>query len=427
MPCQKTSPEQASTMPSTDKASVNGQCETSIEISRDLRIILALFPLPFIIFAITSGNHLTYILTYGSWIFLANVKLFSIGLFGKRPSHLIVFIALIFFVNLFATLPIQSADNDEAKLAILLKAILFLNMLYIFDLMRPFGLRKVFAPAVPVAVLGVTASLVHLIINPEMHFDRHLYFGLQPNLGGEILFALLILVFWGGSRSIFLILLPVVFYCMFLLQSRAAILALVIFFTFFAGLYFIQKKRAYALALTAGASSLYFFLFLPQVEYIVKLFLERAMLVNDQYRGLNTGFTGRTETWQWALELFSQRPFFGYGLDQSPSSSFGLDIHSGPLLIVAEFGIFGILLLITIILIFFRKIFKHQNISPVLLACFVLLLFAPRAINMNIFPLIMWIALLPWPKDQIDWEARAIGVTRSERKIKLSSVMLHGK
>ena len=49
-------------------------------------------------------------------------------------------------------------------------------------------------------------------------------------------------------------------------------------------------------------------------------------------------------------------------------------------------GIFGIFLLITVTMNIFIKTLKYQSISQVLVACLALLLFSPRAINLNIFP-----------------------------------------
>lgn len=369
-------------------------------LPRNLRIILFFFPTPFLIFLITEGNNIAYGAAYALWIAIANFEILINARTNKFPSKIVILLAAALFFNLFIISLQERDETVQTTLLLLLKIVMFLNTIYIFDTLRRYGLRSVFGPITASATFMIILSAVNLFAYPQFHFGRHLYFGLHPNLGGEFLIGLLILIWWGGRKYIFLASTAIVLILLVLLQSRSAFLSLV-FFLAVAAIWRIGPKRSIYIYITLMGAAATLIIFTPLQNFAVNLldqFLSRVMLVNDLHRGINTGLTGRVETWRWALVLFEQKPFFGFGLDQGPRTLAGIDIHSGPLLLLVEFGAIGILLFL---FVFFKSIhhaFTNKLISPAIAACWVLFLLQPRLINLNIFPMIMWLAILPWPQ-----------------------------
>jgi O-antigen ligase len=75
--------------------------------------------------------------------------------------------------------------------------------------------------------------------------------------------------------------------------------------------------------------------------------------VNDPYRGIDTGFTGRTEPWTYGLTLAMERPVLGYGYRESEGlfgPALGIDsAHNGYITMMIDTGIIGLLLYLVFI------------------------------------------------------------------------------
>jgi O-antigen ligase len=67
--------------------------------------------------------------------------------------------------------------------------------------------------------------------------------------------------------------------------------------------------------------------------------------LNDRYRGLGTGFTGRVGAWEEALDLFRENPVFGVGFRMHERyMTAASSAHNGYLSLLAETGAVGALL-----------------------------------------------------------------------------------
>ncbi|MEZ5353911.1 MAG: O-antigen ligase family protein [Bryobacteraceae bacterium] len=67
------------------------------------------------------------------------------------------------------------------------------------------------------------------------------------------------------------------------------------------------------------------------------------LLLDDRYRGVGTGFTGRIEAWEEALAMFRENPFFGVGFRMHERYMTSLSsAHNGYLSMLAETGVTGI-------------------------------------------------------------------------------------
>lgn len=373
------------------------------QMPRALALILAAFPLPFMIFALSGGDDVLYRGTYLAWVIAANLGLIFAGHFGQRPSRAVIVIGLILTLNVTAAGFRSSLESGQIAFAPFLKILIFLNAIYVFDLLRPYGWRAVFAPMRPLALGLIAASLAHLILAPELRFGRHLYFGLHPNLGGELLVGALALLWLGGGRIVFAVAAALVLYGLSLLQARAALLAVLMMILLWVLWHPVTGRSLLALTVTATLVLLGLLavaLIGPLQEMLVARlgqFGEAVLRLDDPYRGIGTGLTGRVETWALAFEQLSARPLLGFGLDQAATTARGTAIHGGPLVILAEFGLIGLGLIWVILAGLARAVARDRALAVMLLACLFLFLFQPRAINLNLFPMVMWIGLLSWP------------------------------
>ena len=71
-------------------------------------------------------------------------------------------------------------------------------------------------------------------------------------------------------------------------------------------------------------------------------FSEQTLHLDDRYRGLNSGFSGRTELWRLTYEVWLSNPLVGIGY-RAHEYYPGLEIssHNGYLALLAETGIVG--------------------------------------------------------------------------------------
>lgn len=99
-----------------------------------------------------------------------------------------------------------------------------------------------------------------------------------------------------------------------------------------------RSRRTVLLAAGAciGASAI-----LTQWDW-VRAAVNDLFLLDDRYRGLGTGFTGRIEAWEEAFELFRANPVFGVGFRMHERYMSSLpSAHNGYLSMLADTGIMG--------------------------------------------------------------------------------------
>lgn len=88
----------------------------------------------------------------------------------------------------------------------------------------------------------------------------------------------------------------------------------------------------------------------PYVSGVLPAFLDNLMKIDDPYRGLGQGFTGRDELWQAAADLWRQSPIFGVGFRQHEQfMPFNRSAHNAYLAMLADTGIFGFVWYVTLI------------------------------------------------------------------------------
>jgi O-antigen ligase len=151
-----------------------------------------------------------------------------------------------------------------------------------------------------------------------------------------------------------------------IVSSRGSIVALAIFLAVY---HTLHKGTLNAMAFGGAVGLLVFFTLLisPGARDIV---MEKILHVHDSHRGVGSGFTGRVEMWQTAINAFWQRPLTGWGFRSASLGEAGAvgGVHSGWLKIFAESGVFGgVLMVATVGLVIWRRFIlasRLRTLSP---------------------------------------------------------------
>jgi len=119
-------------------------------------------------------------------------------------------------------------------------------------------------------------------------------------------------------------------------------------------LFFLLDKRQSAgrryaiISLLAGAGTILAFAHSQEMWAAINSFL----LLDDPYRGIGTGLSGRTVAWGEAWRLFLQSPLVGVGFRaHEPLMRYATSSHNGYIALLAEVGIFGFLFALAILVI----------------------------------------------------------------------------
>jgi O-antigen ligase len=130
-----------------------------------------------------------------------------------------------------------------------------------------------------------------------------------------------------------------------LMSSRASLLAIVIIGVSVLGcrlldfkLRGLPRSRNTVLMMLAGLAAV------ALLAYTNADFLfHDVLLLDDDERGIGTGFTGRLEIWQAAYELWRENFFFGVGYGQHVEQmGLGIYAHNMMLVLLSELGLFGL-------------------------------------------------------------------------------------
>jgi len=175
----------------------------------------------------------------------------------------------------------------------------------------------------------------------------------HPNFLGIVSFGLAVSALAVRPRILAALLIAGNIFIIIETESRSALGAVLLALLVFALLHAYQvRERRGALALIG----VIFCAAIVAVLYYgtIESWFSSLFFLNDRYRGLGTGFTGREGAWQEAIDLFMENPVLGVGfrmheryMTVTPSA------HNGYLSILAETGIVGSapLLVLTAILL----------------------------------------------------------------------------
>lgn len=375
-------------------------------------IVLFFFFLPYMVhcFLGPQGELITMFglpqFPYRATQILFGVTLLGCAMVLMRKHHLtlspqakiVTVVLLAAYGAQLATLVLR--PNPVFSMEVLQLTIQFLITFIGFDLMaRRLSFEDFARAAGPLALIFLLASTIHLQFFATKIWGRSLFWGLHPNYGGELLAGAAMLVAFQKQPAIRWFGYALAVFCLVQVQARASLLAALVVI---AGVEAWGQRGVLTRMLAIGAAGLVavcvLLLVSPSAMSRASDFVaNQIFMANNPNRGLGSGFVGRDETWAVAVKDIIASPIAGKGMQQSGQTLLGLPIHNGYLKNLAEFGVpFGLVLNLMLIVGTFWAFRQDRRLGFVMLACHIEYFFAPRNVNLSVFPLMMWIAILPW-------------------------------
>jgi len=217
------------------------------------------------------------------------------------------------------------------------------------------------------AVLGTAFVTFILITGPRIQGRLSISLTSHPNYLGLIAFGLLMCSLMVRARLLAGCMIATNFVVIVATESRgslvAAFLGLLVFFTLK-----ITRGHKGRAAFTLAGASLSIALLLIAYRDLIEGWAASLLFLNDKYRGLGTGFTGRLDAWQEAFDLFLSNPWFGVGFRMHEQYMTTLSsAHNGYLSLLAEVGLAGTIALTLLMILgcwrLFRKALTGDSVA----------------------------------------------------------------
>jgi O-antigen ligase len=245
--------------------------------------------------------------------------------------------------------------------------------------------------------IGLTASIhfimAHMGRIPAL-WGRYLYFNwTQPNEGGEMAAAGAIAAMLGLPRWRAIALTMVLIADTSLLQSRAGLiteaLCIIVRLCFDA-----ERKLYRSSAILIGISMILLAIkgALFGMDDPILSHVSSALMMDDHYRGMGSGFSGRSGLWDVAIQLFGESPIIGHGLGFYDSIGY-IGPHNILLYGLGEYGLTAMPFLGCIVYAFYQKAKSSIFIFMIMLSSVPLLLFNDRFMDLNPYPFVIYIFL----------------------------------
>ena len=320
--------------------------------------------------------------------------------FGLRLSGIAKFVALFLMISAVLQYASQAFQyRPEYGFESFQTTLLFLATFLGLDLLaRRHTFGRFAEDASWFAAATLLASVIHVMFFAERVYGRAFYFGQHPNLGGEIVFGAAALVAFNNRAWLRFLCYAFAIVTLLELQSRAAVLAVALMVVITEIPRRMEVFRiGLAAAFAATALMCTAMLVSPSLGQRVSNFVkEDELMVSNPYRGAGTGLVGRADTWVMAYHRVIERPLTGSGLNLSGKTILGDPVHNGYIKNLADFGVPGILLDILLLAAIPMAFRVDPRRGALVLACNFVYFFNARNVNLNIFPLVLWIAILPW-------------------------------
>lgn len=267
-------------------------------------------------------------------------------------------------------------------------------------LVNGLGLRTYLrTTAVGIAVAAGIHTAMCLVGAIPDHYGRFFYFGKSHfNLGAEIgAVGVLAAALSMSGRHLALVTAGILS-SVWLLQGRSALLAIGLIIAIrFAQFVFSNAGRAPIRTLAvAGAVSAGLAILITFSGQLAGG-LTDLLMVNDQYRGVGTGFVGRSERWAQAYELFTQQYVFGVGASYFESRGYA-GPHNYFLYGLSTMGIVGFCVFFSVLIYLYIRMFVSSRQSAMIfIGVLPLLVFNDRMLNINPYPFILYATLICFP------------------------------
>lgn len=230
----------------------------------------------------------------------------------------------------------------EAEVSILIRVINFLYLncfVYLFLASIKGGMNRLLY-FYSLLGLPVLLLLIAQVIGVEFRSDL----SVQPNYIGMIVISIAmssLVVKVLAQRILFLV---ISFLILLLISSRAAIILLLIIILLDA---FWLRKYGYLKLKSTSSRLLLICIYSAASFSVLGGFFIEALMLDDEYRGVGTGLSGRVFRWEAAFDGWLENPVIGVGFGES-SSYLGFTADNAYLTILLELGIVGLVLYILI-------------------------------------------------------------------------------
>jgi O-antigen ligase len=189
-----------------------------------------------------------------------------------------------------------------------------------------------------------TPFLVYIDLTGEMLWGRLVAGDLQPNNWGLMGLTVCVAALARRPDPFAIAGMTAGFWTIFLASSREHMLALAIVLVIVAVIHLRAMNRprfVTVLATSCVALIVVAVLLDPYVLGALRYIGADVLLLNSPNRGLDSGFTGRTEIWSATIDLWLKSPLLGVGFRQHEQFLEGAPAHNAYLAMLADTGLVG--------------------------------------------------------------------------------------
>jgi O-antigen ligase len=235
----------------------------------------------------------------------------------------------------------------------------------------------------------------------EVAWNRWLYFGdTQPNLGGEIFYSgvLAATLYYKKPNALLALFIAMSFIAIVMVEARSALIATCaacLIWLDYTTLRAFRPAKRFLIIVCLAIATLSVLLFKSDTVWKV---IDESLFLSNEYRGIGTGFAGRTERWSYAIETFIESPIFGVGFGYFRGSMAEVSPHSFWLYMMTNLGLLGVLSL-AVIAICLKGIWKENRFAFwMVTSSMPLTIFNDRFVNINPYPFLIFVLLFLPPK-----------------------------
>jgi hypothetical protein len=356
-----------------------------ISVAPDLRAVIIVAILdassPFAYFLQVSPIDLWYTLTLSIKIAIFLISMRSIRL-GRLSAFSLYGVVAIILISSAAA----GAESDAYLKVFAFVASLFLTLsmvrrdnlpLYVLTCVYTIGISTL-----------VYIAAVQMGSVPAM-WGRFAYFGgSAANLGSEIIAISIVLATCVLSPLRLLFFSVPSLYALNLMEGRSGLIVSLI--AVVVTLYFsIERPQNRSIVIvTAISVTCVTYLFFSDNVYT---YFNSILLVDDEYRGVNTGFVGRDKLWEGAWNCFIQSPIIGNGVGFG--ERLGVEAHNFFLYGLSQFGMMSLLIFGLILYLYYDMYRTNPQWLYGLASVPILMMFNDRFFNLNPYPFLLYVVL----------------------------------
>lgn len=288
------------------------------------------------------------------------IYFFVFGLKFYRISNINLLVFFAFFIPI-----VFSFLFNLDKPIILISALNFLIFAYVLAIFSQIKPNIFFDGFRYYSIFNFLILLILYFIFSSSSQGRILIEGVQPNYIGLVCLTVALTSVLIKNKILMFFIYSFSLYLSYYISSRTTMLCLILL----GFLLLLMKIKSYpkTLIIFCSFSILTFLLYLENIL----LFFNDVFMLDDSYRGVDTGFSGRSDRWEITFNYIKENILFGVGF-KAGEETLGFTTDNGYISVFLELGFWGILnylIVIIMSIIFSLKIFIHKFCSPQYLFC----------------------------------------------------------